>query len=156
VAISHSLRYLSIVRRVPFPLLPAWLRWTGVLAVAAVIVYFSVVTSVSRPPSPSPWWDKQLHFIAYGGFALAMIYATARMRDHVVRRAVLVIVVSIGFGIAIELAQAPLANRYATVGDVLANSAGVFLAASWLLVERRLRYRRVDHTDIIPIQSDSS
>jgi VanZ family protein len=129
--------------------LPAWVRWTSVLGVAAVIVYFSVFAGVSRPPSVSPWWDKQLHFVAYGGFALAMIYATARMRDHPVRRAVLVLVVSIGFGVAIELAQAPLANRYATVGDVLANGAGVFLASSWLLLERRLRYRPVDHTDLV-------
>lgn len=118
------------MRRVPFPLLPAWVRWAGILPVAAVIVSVSLLTSVSRLSSPSPWWDKQFHVLAYGGFALAMIHATARLCDRAVRRAALVIVVSIGFDIAIELAQAPLANRDATVGNALPNGAGVFLAAS--------------------------
>lgn len=63
--------------RVPAPLLPAWVRWVGVLVVAGAIFYYSVVTITPAPPEPGPLWDKKLQFAAYGGLALTLAYATA-------------------------------------------------------------------------------
>jgi VanZ family protein len=129
--------------RLRFPLLPKPLRWLGVVVVVAVIVYFSIVTNPPRPPTPTPFWDKHLHFVAYAGLALALAYATARQRDRPYRRAALVVGGAIAFGALIELAQGTLSYRYFGWGDLLANTLGALLVSVWFVVERRLRYVRV-------------
>lgn len=58
--------------RIPFPLAPRRFRWLGVVCVTAIIVYFSLVTTVPGPPTdPGAIWDKKLHFVAYASFAFA-------------------------------------------------------------------------------------
>lgn len=125
--------------RVPFPLAPASVRWLGVLAVAAVLFYFSIVQTVPQPPQPgvAAFWDKKLHFAGYAGLGLALAYATATRRG---RRVALVLGSAILYGVLIELAQAPLPNRYVSLMDVVANTVGALLATVWFLLEPRLEY----------------
>ncbi|QLG28654.1 VanZ family protein [Halorarum halophilum] len=126
--------------RVRFPLLPRSLRWLGVLGVAGVICYFSLVTVPPEPPSPTPFWDKRLHFAAYAGFALVLAYATANLREHPSRRVALVIGGALAFGAGIELLQGATPHRYFGWGDLLANALGAALGSLWFPVERRIRY----------------
>lgn len=132
------------MRRLPVPLLPRWLRWTAVLAVVSVVVYFSLVTTPPRPPDPmeTPFWDKHLHFAAYFGVALTLAYATAHHRDRPYRRAGAVLGGAIVFGAIIELAQGLLPHRYFGWGDLLANCLGAALVTLWFPIERRIRYVR--------------
>lgn len=126
--------------RLRFPLLPTAVRWLGVIAVAAVIVYFSLLTTAPAPPEAGPFWDKRLHFAGYAAFALALAYATATSRLDRHRRVLLVLAIAVLFGVAIEVLQAPLPERYFSYGDMLANALGAVLASAWFLVERRLEY----------------
>ena len=129
------------MRRLRFPLFPAALRWVGVAAVAAVIVYFSLITAPpATRPDPGPFWDKKLHFAAYLGLGLALAYATATSRDEPARRALLVFVGAVAFGVLVEVLQGPLPNRYFSYGDMLADAVGALLATGWFLVESRLDY----------------
>ncbi|WP_440992271.1 VanZ family protein [Haloarchaeobius baliensis] len=128
--------------RLRFPLLPRPLRWLGVAGVLGAIVYFSLLRAVPGPPTPTPFWDKRLHFAAYAALAFAFAYATARQRDRPYRRAALVIGGTVGFGLLIELAQGTLPYRYFGWGDLLANTLGALLVSVWFVVERRIRYVR--------------
>ncbi|MXR41838.1 hypothetical protein GRX01_10885 [Halobaculum sp. WSA2] len=87
--------------RVRFPLLPRWVRYLGVAGVLGCIVYFSLVTAPPSAPTQAqtPFWDKHLHFAAYGGLALALAYATVRYPDRPVVRAALVVGGALGVGI---------------------------------------------------------
>ena len=134
------------MRRLRFPLLPRRLRWFGVLLVAIVLVYFSLlVTPPSAPPDQTlgSFWDKKLHFLGYAVFGLSLTYATAMNRASRSRRVVLSIGVAVLFGVLIELLQGPIPNRYFSYADMLANALGAFLATGWFLVESRLEYVRV-------------
>ncbi len=64
----------------PVPLASAWLRWTGVGVVAAVIFYASILiappeTVLDARPGLVPL-DKWRHFLAYAAFGYALAYAT--------------------------------------------------------------------------------
>jgi VanZ family protein len=128
--------------RLRLPLLPRWLRAVAVVAVAATIAYFSLQDTVRRP-SAGPFWDKQVHFLGYAGFTLVAAYATAHLRDRPYRRALLVVVSVVCYGVLMELLQAPIPGRQFSVLDMLANTAGTLLVSAWFVVERRVRYRRV-------------
>jgi len=119
---------------------PAIVRWFGVLAVVAVIVHFSLITVPPGPPEPTSFWDKQLHFVAYAAFTVALAYATVDHKDDPRRPAVLVVGVALLFGALIELCQGQLAYRSFGWGDLLANALGAALGALWLVVERWVRY----------------
>lgn len=125
------------------PLLPARLRWLGVVAVVVMLIYFSLLTA---PPSAPPdeglaaFWDKQLHFAGYLALGLALAYATATAGYPRLRRALLVVVAAVTFGVGIEVLQAPLPDRYFSYADMLANAVGAVLAAGWFLIEPRLEY----------------
>lgn len=129
--------------RLPFPLLPTTVRWLGVGAVTAVLVYFSLLTTPpAAPPEPglADFWDKKLHFAGYAALGVALAYATATSRWSSLRRAVLVIGAAVLFGVGIEVLQAPLPDRYFSYDDMLANALGALLATGWLLVESRIEY----------------
>lgn len=133
--------------RVPMPLLPATIRWLGVIAVAAFIVYFSLVIPAPAPPQPGPLWDKKLHFTAYLGLALALAYATATSRESTTRRAALVFAAAVCFGVLIEVLQGPLPSRDFSYLDMVADAIGALLATGWFLLEARLEYVPVFHQD---------
>ena len=126
------------MRRIPVLLLPRWLRYLGVLSVAGVLLYFSVLTTPPvSPPEPDPLWDKKLHFVGYGALTLALAYATVQQER---RRIALVVGIPIAYGLLIEGLQLPQPTRSASFADALANTIGVVLASSWLLIESRLQY----------------
>ena len=131
------------VRSIPFPLVPRWLRYVGVLGVAGFLLYYSVLSAPPvNPPSPGPWWDKKLHVLAYLGLGLTLAYATVHLRDRFWTRIALVLALSVGYGLLIEGIQATQPNRYASLSDALANVVGALLASTWFFVERHLRYVR--------------
>lgn len=129
---------------VRLPLLPAWLRWPGVVAVAAVIFYLSVVTvppgdPVVEPPGLIPL-DKWRHFVAYAAFAGSLAYATADWEWPTRRLALLVLGVTVVYGVGIEVWQAFVPARYFSPGDAYANALGAVLASPWYLVRSRLSF----------------
>lgn len=132
------------MREVPLPLVPRWLRLAAGACCAAGIAYFSLVASGQKPPSAGPFWDKQMHFLGYAGFTLVLAYATAHLRERPQRRILLVVGGAVGYGLLMEIGQAPLATRQFSILDLAANSAGAVAVSVWFLVERRLvAYRRV-------------
>lgn len=134
------------MRRLRVPLVPRWLRWGVVLLAAATIFYVSVLVSPGPQPREllGPHWDTLFHVVGYAVFALVLAYATANWRDLPYRRAVAVLAVAIGYGVLIEIAQATVPYRQFSYGDMLANAAGASLAIGWLLLESRIRYRRIE------------
>jgi VanZ family protein len=128
--------------RVPLPLFPRWLRWLGVVAVGVAIFSLSVLTvppeqPILEPPALVPL-DKWRHFLAYTAFGWSLAYATTDWDWTPSRLAVLVFGVTVTYGVGIELLQAPLADRYFSVGDAYANALGGVLALSWFVVRRWL------------------
>jgi len=131
------------VRRLPFPLVPKWLRYLATLGVAGFLLYYSVLAPAPvQPSSPDPLWDKKLHVVGYLGLGLALAYATAHLRDTIWKRTAVVLVLAVGYGLLIEGLQGTQPGRYASLGDAIANVIGALLASAWFLVERRLRYVR--------------
>ena len=128
------------VSGIPVPLLPRWLRYLGVVSVAGVLLYFSVLTTPPvSPPEPGPLWDKKLHFVGYGALTLALAYATVHLQPWS-RRIALVVVLPVAYGLLIEGLQLPQPTRYASFADALANLIGALLASLWFIIEPRLRY----------------
>lgn len=129
--------------RISLPLLPRWLRIVGVIGIAGVIFYFSVIRVPPTVGDPGPFWDKKLHFVAYGVLALGLAYATARYRDRPYFRGLIVIGLAVIYGIFIELVQGLIPYRAFGTGDMLANVLGALLVSFWFVIERWVRYRRL-------------
>ena len=131
--------------RLAVPLVPRPLRWAGVVAVVAIIFYLSVVTAPPenpvvpspRPPDLVPL-DKWRHFLAYAGLAGSLTYATADWEWPTARLAVLVLGVTVVYGVGIEAIQATIPRRYFSIGDAYANVLGAVLAVPLLLVRSRV------------------
>jgi len=131
--------------------LPPWIRWTGVVAVAAFVFYTSILTT----PPPEPVipgrpdllpLDKWRHFLAYAALAGALAYATADS-DRDVRVLFLAVVGATAlYGIGIEFWQSLIPNRYFSVEDAYANLLGAVLVAPWYLVRSRLAVQPVLRT----------
>ncbi|MDY6774654.1 MAG: VanZ family protein [Halobacteria archaeon] len=131
-------------RQIPVPLLPPWLRWLGVIAVAAVIFYTSVI--VVPPEMPKPEFaplDKWLHFLAYAGLGWSLAYATVGESDRrPLHKALLVFSVVFGYGLGIEVIQSFLPYRYFGFGDLVANGIGAALGLTWIGLEKRMKFVR--------------
>lgn len=136
------------MRRVPVPLVPAWLRWLGVAVVAGVVFVTSVLVAppsdpvVPAPPSLLPL-DKWRHFLAYGALAYALAYAVADSDRPRTQLAAGVFAVTVLYGVGIELWQWTLPNRFFGIGDAYANAIGAALVVVWYAVEPRLRFLRL-------------
>lgn len=129
---------------VRLPLLPAWLRWMGVAAIAAVIFYLSVVTvppadPVVEPPDLIPL-DKWRHFLAYAAFGGSLAYATTDWEWSTRRLALLVLVVTVVYGVGIEIWQAFVPARYFSLADAYANALGAVLVTPWYLLRSRVSF----------------
>jgi VanZ family protein len=124
--------------RLPLP--ARSLRIAGLLAVIGVVVYFSLLDAPPRAFTPTPWYDKQLHFGAYAAVTVAAAGATVERRSRRWSRIGVVVAFAVAFGVGIELAQWPLADRYASLGDVAANVAGTALGSLWFPIEAWLGY----------------
>lgn len=128
------------------PLLPAWLRWLAVLAVAGFVAYVSLVTAPPetvvdrlRPPDLIPL-DKWRHFVAYAVLGYALAYATTDWERRIRTLAVVVVGATVVYGVGIEMGQAFLPARYFSVGDAYANALGGLLVLPWYVVRPRLEF----------------
>lgn len=132
------------------PLLPRWMRWALVAVVSGVILYFSVIQSPGTPSGAGPFWDKKLHFAAYGGLTVVYAYATARYRRRPIYRAVGVILAVVLFGVLVEMLQGIVPVRQFSILDLLANAVGALLASVWFLLESHLDYRAITAAEPSP------
>ena len=120
---------------------PVWLRWLAVAVVAGGIFYASLLvapTSGLAPLGPLGLvgMDKWLHALAYVGLAGTLAVALAPDREAG-RVALLALALAVGYGVGIEFAQAPLAERVFSVADMAANATGASLGvAGWRVGER--------------------
>jgi VanZ family protein len=133
--------------RLRVPLLPRWLRWLAVLAVAGVILYWSVQPvpeNVKTFVAPFPHYDKVLHGLAYAGLGVTLAYALVRSRLSKRQRALLVLGVAVGYGVGIELLQGRLTARTASVADAGANALGGAIALTWYWLTERVRFVRAE------------
>jgi VanZ family protein len=129
-------------------LVPRWLRLTGVVAVAATILYFSVFSPpgsgvIRTGPLGVLPYSTWLHALAYGGLAVALAYAfqDSAWRDRSVL--ITVALVAVAYGGSIELLQSTLDARTADFGDLLTNAVGAGVAVvCWRIVTRRVRFYR--------------
>ncbi|MGV8941961.1 MAG: VanZ family protein [Lysobacter sp.] len=105
-----------------------WLAiWFGLFGLVAT---GSLVPADDVPTVSIPHFDKVQHFIGYAGLSAYAAMLFARFRTQA-----LMALVVIGFGIALEVAQATLtADRTGDAADVVANSlgalAGMLLSAT--------------------------
>jgi VanZ family protein len=132
------------VTRLRLPLVPKWLRWSAVLAVAVVILYSSVIAvpaGVDRGFEMVPYFDKVLHAIAYTALGITLAYALLRSRFSRRQRALIVLGVATVYGVVIELLQGQLTARTASIADAFANILGALVALGW--------YAIVDHVEFV-------
>jgi len=133
------------MNRARVPLLPSRVRWLAVAAVAVGILAASLApsagTATLRGPLGVAGLDKYLHGLAFAGFALVLAYALARRDPATV--ALAVFAAAVGFGLLVELLQAPLAHRTFSLADLAADAVGAALVAvGWHRTAGRLRFRQ--------------
>ena len=148
------------------PLLPAPVRWLPAVAVAALICYWSLVTTppTTLPVSlsfPSATADPTVttsgpdisaatlglefsdphvrHAIAYATLGFTLAYGLSDSERPILRKALLVFAVATGYGALMEAGQLFVPERTASLVDVAANAVGAAVALSWYGLERRAR-----------------
>ena len=146
--------------RIRFPLVPRPLRFGGVIAVGATILYFSVFTppgsgAITTGPLGLLPYSTWLHGLAYTGLAFVLAYALQDQpwNDRVVLA--VVFVAAVGYGGSIELLQSTLETRTADFGDLLVNAVGAAIAAvCWRILVRKIGFYRAKRVaDLkIPVQ----
>ena len=133
---------------VRLPLVPRWLRVSAVLTVAAVILYYSVVPAPGSgsfrtgPLGLVPFSD-WLHLLAYTGLALTLAYAFQDSLRPDWQVLLAVFLLTVGYGVGIELLQAGLPDRTFAITDMLVNAVGAVIAvAGWRGLTRYARFYR--------------
>lgn len=127
--------------RFGLPVFQSPFRWGLVAAIVLIIFVNSIIIVPPAPPGdPVPFWDKQLHFAAYAALAASIAYATANTTYDQWTRLLVVVGLAMTYGVAIELLQAPLPNRYFSYADILANALGAFLGLTYFAIEARVPY----------------
>ncbi|WP_255150839.1 VanZ family protein [Halorarius halobius] len=119
-----------MVRQVP--LAPRWLRYAAVALVAATVLGASVVR-----PAPGPdrfllgvGFDKWLHAAGYAALAASLGYARLPAGGRLSTRALVgVALVSLAFGVGVELVQGPLPYRSLSAADAAADAVGAVAGA---------------------------
>jgi VanZ family protein len=118
--------------------------WWPVALIAIGIFTMSSFPGQVRPePLPLPHLDKAAHFLAFGALALALHRAlsgsTAMGRS---RRAILVVLVVLLYGILDEVHQFFVPLRTVEILDVVSDAAGG-IAATWAVgLYQRRRWRK--------------
>lgn len=145
-------------RRIPIPVLPDPVRWLAVLAVAGVILYFSVLalppaepvtptsSAVVGDPSSGDTSGGSLsiaisleqfrHFAGYFVFGLTLAYAIITNRRPLPHKALVVIAAVILFGGSIEFLQSFVPRRSFSLTDFLVNTVAGMASLGWFLLER--------------------
>lgn len=108
------------------------------IIVALVILYLSLADSQTFDDVPFlniPYFDKIAHFLMYFGLMSVILF---EHRNEIIGRAQLGLIALIPFiyGILMEILQLTVAaNRSGNIFDVVANSAGIIIAALlWLWI----------------------
>lgn len=137
------------MRRLRLPLIPNTVRWGAVLAVAGVILYYSIQagpgtqTYQTGPLGLFPYAD-WLHFLAYACLAVMLAYALHDSRLPEWQVFVLVFGCAVGYGVTIELMQSRLPSRTFAFGDMGVNATGAAVAVvCWRVLVRYVRFYRV-------------
>jgi VanZ family protein len=123
---------------------PRWLQWAGVALVAGFILYASLFDSPGDALSPlGPLGifglDKWLHALGYAALGGSLAVA---LKGDVDRGVVAAAVAATLYGVGIEFAQAPLAERYFSFGDMAANALGAVLGSLVVALALRVLARR--------------
>ena len=90
-----------------------------------IILYFSLKPTIDAPKFTFPNEDKIVHFTFYFGFVIVWYRYLVFRKSVLLNSKIALVIISIFFGIAIELAQKYLTTtRQADAWDVVANSIG--------------------------------
>lgn len=115
-------------------------EWTRVV-VAAVALFVATLVPAKRrdPPRPTPYGlDKIAHSVGHASFAAALFDAFSSTGHR--RPVAAAVLVSSGYGVALELLQRWIPGRRFEYGDVLAGTLGSVLGVSgarlWRAVPR--------------------
>jgi VanZ family protein len=137
------------MRQLRLPLIPPRIRWGAVLAVAGIILYYSIQagpgtqTFQTGPLGLIPYSD-WLHFLAYACLAVMLAYALHDARLPGWQVVVLVFGCAVGYGVTIELLQSRLPSRTFAFGDMGVNATGAAVAVlCWRVLVRYVRFYRV-------------
>lgn len=127
------------------PLLPKRIRWSLVIVVSAVIIYYSIFTVPPGTPIDTVRFDlfpedKWRHFVAYGAFAASLVYATTDWNLRPRWNAIAIFTVTVFFGLGIEIAQSFQPMRYFSILDAYANAMGALVVLPWYLVTPYLEF----------------
>lgn len=145
------------MRRLWIPLIPTTLRWGAVVAVAGVILYYSIqagpgTQTFQTGPFGLFLYSNWLHFLAYACLAVTLAYALHDSRLSAWELSVLALVGAVGYGVTIELLQSRLPSRTFAFGDMAVNAVGAAVAViCWRVVVRYVRlYRATSPSDLQP------
>jgi len=137
------------MRRLRLPLIPNTVRWGAVLAVAGVILYYSIQagpgtqTFQTGPFGLFPY-SVWLHFLAYACLAVMLVYALHDSRLPEWQVFILVFVCAVGDGVTIELLQSRLPSRTFAFADMGVNATGAAVAVGcWRVLIRYVQFYRV-------------
>jgi len=113
-----------------------WIAWPPALAWMGVLFFLSFQTGL-RPPASFGISDKVAHALAYG--VLGFLFSIARLPSSVgsLWRVFLVTFLVATFGMGTEILQSLVPERHGSVGDVVADAFGGFLAATLILLWHR-------------------
>lgn len=130
------------------PLLPSWVRWGFAFVIGGYIFYVSLVTVPpttvvdTAKPAILPL-DKWRHFVAYAVFGGTVAYTTVDWQTGLRYQMLLVVGITLAYGVGIEVGQAFVPNRYASVADAYANAIGALPILPW--------YALRPHAEFVPI-----
>ena len=93
-----------------------------------LILYLSLRNAENIPKVNIPNLDKVVHFTFYFGFVILWYRYLAFKNDVLLKNKIVLVLISIGFGIAIEFVQKYFTTtRQADILDVVANSTGTLV-----------------------------
>lgn len=151
----YPVDHASVTVTRSLPLFPRPLRWGVVVVAAALIAYWSLVTT---PPSLSGWStaaepttdrgailpsvppSHERHALAYACLGSTLAYALADAESSTVRKAAIVFLAATGYGALMEVGQWFTPDRVAALGDAVANAVGAAGSLGWYVLERRVRF----------------
>jgi len=104
------------------------------LAFSSILTFLSLVRLGNMPDIGVTFSDKVYHFIAYALMVLVWFnYVSTRKSFNKTKQILLAIVISVVFGMIIELLQGALtATREADLNDIVANNLGALTTALFL------------------------
>lgn len=119
-----------------------------------LILYLSLINLADTPVKELGMSDKMMHGGAYFGLGLLwMFFGLFTFKDEeLFKRIIIISVISIAFGIFIEVLQDTLTSyRQLDLYDIVANSIGVILAGGlvWILRKYLIRLKAKINLDLM-------